>query len=109
MASNDSDINMGLLVTIGIVSTLVVIVVVLGMSAALQWAYENELQYKQNMEGARPGPHLDRAESLLAVNSRQMNDIAKMEWVDQEKGIVRVPIDRAIEVYAERQKQQGGQ
>ncbi len=51
-----------------------------------------------------PEPRLQRAprEDLLELRAREERVLTSYAWVDRDKGIVRIPIDRAIEILAER-------
>jgi hypothetical protein len=51
-----------------------------------------------------PGPQLQVSErrDLELMRRREERVLNSIEWVDKERGIMRIPIDRAIELTAER-------
>jgi hypothetical protein len=55
---------------------------------------------------ARPQPHLQISpQGDLEELHRQENEIlTSYGWIDREKAIARIPIDRAMQVFLERQK-----
>jgi len=99
MASSTSDIKIGVLLTIGAVSALIVITSVLGMTALVRYSFKVERDRKAAM--AQPSPHLDRSQSLLNIKTGQLSDIGRYRMLDEETGRVAVPIDRAMEMYVQ--------
>ncbi len=83
------DINIPLVVTIGIVSVVLVYLSIAGMSA---WFYRYE-QAEIERKVFR-----DRFESLVNLQVEQLERLNSYRWVDKEKGIIAIPIDRAMEL-----------
>jgi hypothetical protein len=52
-----------------------------------------------------PAPNLeaDPASSLLALRSREDSVLETYGWTDSARGLARVPVERAMELYLERQ------
>lgn len=91
------EVNVPLIVTIGVVSTVVVLVLILGTEA---W-YESEadaqftaaaLEYRDFQS-----PDLNH-QTLLDLKKAQEANINSYRWVDKSKGIVTMPIDDAIKL-----------
>jgi hypothetical protein len=55
-----------------------------------------EAQWKYSAEG--------RAEQLAQMHAREADTLGSYTWVDQQAGIVRVPVDRAIELVVAEQR-----
>jgi hypothetical protein len=83
------EVNVPLIVTIGVVSCILVIVLIVGTEA---W-YDSEAQAEFNYE-ADQFPNT----SLLSLKAGQLANINSYHWVDQKKGIVAIPIDDAIKI-----------
>ena len=54
----------------------------------------------------RPQPHLQISPQgdLDALRSQENEILTSYGWIDREKAIARIPIDRAMQVFLERQK-----
>lgn len=52
----------------------------------------------------RPGPELavDAGQSLKTMRQQEENRLKSYGWIDEEHGIVHIPIDRAIEMLAKK-------
>ncbi|MGI9456191.1 MAG: hypothetical protein ACR2NU_06480 [Aeoliella sp.] len=92
------DLNIGSIVMWGLVSVVVTVVSVLGLHALYNWYEDQQLMEK----------------SYQAVDTNADNELNRQEgslekavaWVDKEKGIVGLPINRAIELTLDEYKQE---
>jgi len=86
------------------IGTFLVCVLVVGIFKYFTNTYQPEVSAKQSQAQVPPEPRLE------VVPSRQIMDLRKLEdhvltsysWVDQKSGTVRVPIDRAIDMLAQK-------
>jgi hypothetical protein len=64
----------------------------------------NPGEIRQKTEATFPKPVLEYSEQTQFIKElgRQDETLASYDWVDQKAGIVRIPIDRAIDLVAER-------
>ena len=89
------DLDIPAIVVVGIVSTLLTVIVVLGA-----WTWFEHLEARA----------FERYVEAPAYNELVTQEISQRErligygWVDQERGIVRIPIDRAVELHVERHR-----
>lgn len=90
------DLNLKLLIVIGVVSTLLLIEIVVVMQAYFYNSLEAELVAKQVEQ---PSWELDQ---LLTAQQAELNSY---RWVDRENRRVAVPIDRAIKQYVQAERQ----
>ncbi len=90
------NINARVLVTVGMVSIILLVVIFLGVEAWFRSEFHNELQAK--MAG---DVHWD----LASLRLDQQERINRYGWADPQAQTVTIPIDRAIELTAERQSQ----
>lgn len=60
---------------------------------------------------ARRGPHLqvDPAVDLMEVYKREERLLSEYRWIDREAGIVAIPIDRAMQLVADRAGEESGE
>jgi hypothetical protein len=95
---HSDDLNVGAIVMWGLISVVVTVVSILGLHALYNWYEDQQLMQK----------------SYQAVDASAMNEVTKQKgslekaasWVDKEKGIVGLPINRAIELTLEEYKQE---
>jgi hypothetical protein len=88
MAETDAPKNsMILAMVIGTVGAL--IFVVLALAQFFNMAVRDEIQDKVL---AQP------SSALRELHAREAADLSRYAWVDQKKGIVRIPVDRAVEL-----------
>ena len=78
---------------VGLVGTIMVLVLVVFAIVLFQSVKGYEDTHK--VIAARP-------QELLDLQSRQLERINEYRWVDREKGIVAIPIDRAMQLYVEK-------
>ena len=87
------DLDIGAIVMVGVVSLLVLAVVVIS-----SWAWFNALRFKEQERQAVEMPYVE----LENLQMDQRIRLATYGWVDQTKGKVHIPIERAIAIYARR-------
>jgi hypothetical protein len=85
------DMNMPLILTIGIVGAILVFVVVVAIEA---WFYAQQSQERQAKSLAVQN------QTLVDNRVQQLRALEGYRWVDQGKGVVAIPIDRAIALTA---------
>ncbi len=86
------------IVIVGVVGAVLIFVAIVALTALFLWVEESELA-EQNA-GQAPS-------NLRLSENEQQVILTEYRWIDREKGIVRVPIDRAIElVLADEAKQE---
>jgi len=92
------DVRAGLIMTIGVSGALWIVVIVLSVQALTyhlqQGMYEQDVVAPPN-------------QARQAYREAQLEQIQAYGWVDREAGIVTIPIDRAMSVYAGQQGQGG--
>jgi hypothetical protein len=83
--------NVALLLTIGIISGLLIIVLGIGLEA---W-YLSEVQeaVQAKWDGVKTEPVADR-------RTAQWNNITTLHWVDKDKKVVAIPIEDAMKIVA---------
>ncbi len=77
------------IVIVGVVGAVLIFVIIVALTALFLWVEEAEIAEKN---AGQPPSNL-----RLSKNEQQVI-LTEYRWIDQEKGIVRVPIDRAIEL-----------
>lgn len=92
-----ADLNIGLLVVIGIVSVLLLVQIVVVAEAYFYNTLEREITVKQ-VQGE---PQWELSE----LTHSQQAELNSYRWVDRERQRVSIPIDRAIQRYVDRQVQ----
>ena len=95
---NEGDPKTGLTAVVGIVGTLVLILVIVGLQA-LFYHVEGDVYSEIYAE-----PNLD----VRMVRAQQLEVLNSYGWVDREKGVARIPIDRAMEMVIADQSAGGG-
>jgi len=86
------EVNVPLILTIGIVSGIMLLVIVIGTQAWFQNEEQSEMAAK-----AMEFPHQD----LIELQNGQRANINSYRWVDQKNGVVAIPIGRAMQVMLE--------
>lgn len=105
-----SDINPKRVAMVGLALATVIALVLLVTYGLFQYFYRGEtptrplpspLSYTRE---ATPEPRLsiEPGKDLKTLESEEDAVLKTYGWIDREKGIVRIPIDRAIEILAER-------
>lgn len=90
-AEHGADINVALIAWLGLISTLVLVVIVVGVQACFYHAYEAELQRKVVNQ-----PYAE-------LEEQRKGQIEKLDHYghpdEKDKRVVRIPIDLAIKQY----------
>jgi hypothetical protein len=105
-----SDINPKRVAMVGLVLATIIAVSLLVAYGLFHYFYSDEtrtrpmpspLSYSRE---PTPEPRLsvERGEDLKTLNSEEDAMLKSYGWIDRDKGVVRIPIDRAIEILAER-------
>ena len=98
------DEHIGIIVTIGIFMLVGSIPMHLGLGALYHY-YSNTRNYSHER---RPPPitpvEIDDGSELAKIRSAQESLISNYDWVDKKAGIARIPIERAMEIMAEKAK-----
>jgi hypothetical protein len=108
----DSELDFrGILVFVGglVAVTLVVMALMWGVAVLFKGSLQRKDPAPPALAEARearvpPGPNLQRNPSadLAAFRTAEEADLATWAWVDREKAIARVPVERALEIVAAR-------
>jgi hypothetical protein len=85
----EKDVRAGPVVLVGIVSAILVFAVIVGLTALFLRAQQREAYNKAQSQG--PG-------ELRRLRSEQLQVLGEYRWQDPEKGIVAVPVERAMEL-----------
>lgn len=105
-----SDLNPKNIAIFGATLTVTIIVVLLITYALFRHFYTVEMRNQvapsplSYTPEPPPEPHLlvNPGQNLKAVRAAEESILNSYDWVDREQGLVRVPINRAIEILAER-------
>jgi hypothetical protein len=104
-------------ISFGSITRFVVVLIVLcAVSSALMWGMFEILEERHAMSDQRPNPMSDTTDRLPPLPRLQVNermDIASFRqredsmlkaygWLDRSRGAARIPIDRAIDLIAEK-------
>ncbi len=92
-----SDINLGLLATVGAVGAILLFVLVTGTIDLYDSAKTAELQSRSLGQANVP---------LMDLKFAQMKRIETYRWVDQKHGVVAIPVERAMELMIQRRQRQ---
>ena len=84
--------NVPLVLSIGIVSGMLLLVIVIGVQA---W-YQSE----ENSETAAKADEFPNT-TLIDLKQSQIDNISDYRWVDKANHVVSIPIDRAIDIYVQ--------
>jgi hypothetical protein len=77
------------------VSTVVTILVVLLLFAGLVWFVTYQ---RESIAASEPGRSELRLKNLSDLNTENQKTLTSYRWIDKGKGIVGIPIDRAMEL-----------
>jgi hypothetical protein len=83
------EVNVSLVVTIGVVAGILIIVCVIGVQA---W-YQNEEQAEMAVKAVEFPNY-----ALISLKTDQLANINTYRWVDKKNGVVAIPIDLAMKV-----------
>jgi hypothetical protein len=93
-----SDMNLPLILTIGVVGAILVFVLIIGIEAWFYAQQQEERQAKSLMV---------RHPMLLDNRIQQLRNLEGYRWVDQANGVVTIPLDRAMALTIERYAAEG--
>ena len=85
----EQDVKATPVVLVGIVSAILLFVAIVGLSALFLKVQRAEIEAKQETQG--PG-------EFRRLKADQLLSLGEYRWVDPEKKIVAVPIERAMEL-----------
>jgi len=94
------DLNVPLILTIGIISVLLLIVAIVGTEAWFRYEMHQEREEKVVQQPFTELEDLNQQQTRLLRSGPA--------WQNKEKGVVSVPIDQAMQRYIETRGQQGG-
>jgi hypothetical protein len=109
----DREINLKLIVYL-VVGLVVVTVLTFGGMAAMVRSMERSVEAGDPLPSAMPearekwvppGPRLQEfppTADIEALHAREDEQLTTFAWVDEEAGVVRIPVDLAVEVLARR-------
>jgi hypothetical protein len=83
------DPNVQLSALVGILGSILLFVIIVGLQALFYKMQEDELRLKVYTQ-----PY----EELRRLDAEQLEDLNSYGWVDQQAGIAHIPIDRAMEL-----------
>lgn len=92
--SRSDDIDIGMIVAVGVFSAIVVVVIVVGFQAYFYNLQEAELARKAVEQPAW---------ALRDLLLQQQMELNGYRWVDRDKGIVAIPIGLAMDLTVQRQ------
>ena len=92
---NTRDVNLSLIVVLGVTSSVFILVIVVALQA---WFYHWQDQLHEERVVSVPSAELEQT-----VAEEQIR-LGTYDWVDRDEGTVRVPIGVAIELYAQQQQ-----
>ena len=90
------EMNIPVIVTVSLVTTVLVLLSVVGTQAFFRFEQE-----KINRIRVIEAPNDD----LDQLNNQQLAEIQQYRWVDREKGLAAIPIDRAMALYAQEEQE----
>jgi hypothetical protein len=88
MATGD-DVNTPVIALVGFISALLFFAIIILLEVAFYWA-EAQQRYEKDMSQAPL--------ELTTLTHNQQARLAEYRWVDEKKGVVAIPIDRAMEL-----------
>jgi len=105
-----TDADVGLLAKLGVFGSVVILIVIAAMLLLFRQflARGTALDPEPSPYAASPAPHdgpelqTDAASELRAIRAREELLLATYGWIDRERRIVRIPIERAKELLLER-------
>jgi hypothetical protein len=83
------DPNVQLSALVGIVGSVLLFVIIVGLQAMFYAMQEDELRLKV---------YTQTSEELRRLDAVQLEELNSYGWVDQQNGVVRIPIQRAMEL-----------
>ena len=83
------DPNVQLSALVGILGSILLFVIIVGLQALFYKMQEDELRLKVYSQ-----PY----EELRSLDAKQLEELNSYGWVDQQAGITQIPIDRAMDL-----------
>ena len=83
------DPNVQLSALVGILGSILLFVIIVGLQALFFKMQEDELRLKVYSQ-----PY----EELRSLDAQQLEELNSYGWVDQQAGVTQIPIDRAMEL-----------
>lgn len=80
------------IVLAGIIGSILVFAMIVGLSAL--FLREKE-QVSYDRQSAGPAPELIRS------RSEQIEKLSEYRWIDEDKGVLRIPIERAMKLFVD--------
>src|SRR5271169_5662537 len=95
-----------IVVSLGVllIGTFLVALLVVGIFRFFSNTYQTQESAKQNQQQIPPEPRIEVEpyKQLLDVHAREDHVLKSYAWVDKSQGIVRIPIDQAIDELAKK-------
>jgi len=95
-----------IVVSLGVllVGTFLVALLVVGIFQFFSHIYQTQESAQQNQQQIPPQPRIEVEpwQQLLDVHAREDHVLKSYAWVDKQQGIVRIPIDQAIDALAKK-------
>jgi hypothetical protein len=87
-----------------LIGTFLVAVLVVGIFRFFSHEYQTQESAKQSQQQIPPEPRIEVEpyKQLLDVHAREDHVLSSYAWVDKSQGIVRIPIDQAIDALAKK-------
>jgi hypothetical protein len=87
-----------------LVGTFLVALLVVGIFQFFSHTYQTQESAKQNQQQIPPEPRVEVEpyKQLLDVHAREEHVLSSYAWVDKGQGIVRIPINQAIDELAKK-------
>lgn len=86
------DVNSPLLITIGAISAILVLTIIVGVQA---WVTSEQNEENARKDAASPNVWLDN------LHAQQQANLNKERWIDRDKKIVQIPIGLAMKLIVE--------
>jgi hypothetical protein len=87
-----------------LVGTFLVALLVIGIFKFFSNTYQTQEFAKQSQQQIPPQPRIEVEpwQQLLDVHAREDHVLSSYAWVDKQQGIVRIPIDQAMDALAKK-------
>ncbi len=87
-----------------LVGTFLVALLVIGIFRFFSNTYQTQESAKQSQQQIPPQPRIEVEpwQQLIDVHAREEHVLSSYAWVDKQQGIVRIPIDQAIDALAKK-------
>jgi len=94
------DTNTALIAAAGLVGAVLLVIALIWLKSYF-YLVRNEVEETQVLTVDNP--------KLKDLRAREREELTTYGWVDQDKGTVRIPIERAMELVAAEEQRNGGQ